>query len=719
MTRIRRFSVLLPPFLLLLSSLSGSGRAQSNSARYAFADTTLLRDTLGLSFTRLFPLADSLRIEPDSLRAISIRYRYPLARLVHLADSLAMPVDSVGPYMDRERFNALNMTGGSSNTFRYTSSYLIAQSSSTWINGADWNLTRGPFLLHNITSIDLDRFQSGPYLSLRQTRSSITEAGWKLNRDVSVGGRADLEGFDNQDPTSVQNEAETKNIFELTTRTRQHPNRALSSELNLFGGVLDLTNTRQIKRGLSGRVNGRIRTQGSWITQETGGELSGNLAHTRVPGTEFLSDTHDQASDLHGTVGVLPNSPVSFNLNFGLKNSQVQTPGDSGVIQLVRSGNNTIDAAMRLRQDNDRYVSFTGRLGTTRQRQNTGIATQLGSESTRRDKGTGAEGRYRWGNWSLDGHFTLGGAITEFPHRDANGGYGESLFARSVDGTLTRPFGERIVFKANGDVTLSSYRYYPIGGYKTLPVNNDQYRQSYRLETLYNPSATFNTAVALEVIRQLAINIPGASTAGNNEDRTYRAEWRWTYRLLPMLTATQRNLITSDYLIYSTSSVAGTSDRLSLDYTAVTSLNAVLTPRLTIDLIHNSRVQPSGTYLYQNDGLEAFAKTDEGKSYSLGARVAYTPSPTFSLSFEPNYLSVQRAGAASGVIQPQRLSKSLNLAGGVSLNLPLGRRGHLTGDIHRIFRDDRTINYSNGLGTPTPLSSTDFWSGGLQLSWDM
>ena len=47
-------------FLLAIGALPG--RAQEGSgARYAFADTTLLRDTLNLSFPRLFPLADSLQ----------------------------------------------------------------------------------------------------------------------------------------------------------------------------------------------------------------------------------------------------------------------------------------------------------------------------------------------------------------------------------------------------------------------------------------------------------------------------------------------------------------------------------------------------------------------------------------------------------------------------------------------------------------------------------
>jgi hypothetical protein len=719
MIRFRRFAVLLPPLLVGLASMSRPGRAQVSDARYAFSDSTLLRDTLGLKFVRLFPLADSLGISPDTLRALSVRYRYPLGRLVQLSDSLGMPVDSVGPYLERERYNTLSSAAVTTNAFRYNSSYSLAQSSSSWGNGSDWNYTRRSMLLHNITQINLDRYQAGQFTSLRQTRSSVTEVGWRLNADASIGGRADLSGFNSQDPTSLNNENESKGVFELTSRSRQRPGRGMSSELNLFGGVLDLTNSRQIKRGLSGRVNGRFRSQSSWLTHEIGGELSGNLAHTQVPSTSITSNTHDAASDIHGTAGVLANGPLGLNLNYSFKNSRVQTPDDSGRIQAVRSGNNSVDAALRLRQGSDRYISFNGRLGGTRQLQATGVPGQFGSESTRHDVGGGAEGRYAWGQWALDGHFTLAGAITEFPHRDATGGYGESLFVRTVAGTLTRPFGSRLTAKASGEVSLSSYRYYSIGAYKTLPTNNDQYRQSYRIEGLYGPSPRFNTSVALEVIRSLAINIPQASTAGNNEDRSYHVEWRWTYRLLPMLTATQRDLVTSDYIFYSSSSVAKTSNRLAMDYSFVTALNAVLTPRLTLDLTHNARLQPSGNYLVQSDGLEAFSKSSEGRNYTLAARVAYTPMPTVSLSFEPNYLTISRAGAVNGVVVPQRVSHSLNFAGGASLNMPLGRHAKLTGDIHRIVRDDGATNYTNGVPQVSPVSRTDYWNGGLQLTWEL
>jgi antitoxin component of MazEF toxin-antitoxin module len=216
------------------------------------------------------------------------------------------------------------------------------------------------------------------------------------------------------------------------------------------------------------------------------------------------------------------------------------------------------------------------------------------------------------------------------------------------------------------------------------------------------------------VIRSLAINLTAASTASNNEDRTYRAEWRWTYRLLPMLTATQRNLLSADYVFYNYSP---SNNRLLLDYSLVTALNAVLTPRLTLDLTHNSRVQPSGSYVTQPTGSEAFGKADENKNYTLGVRVSYTPTPGLALTLEPSYLSIARSGNVNGVVVPQRTSGTLNFSGGASVNVAVGQRGQLTGDIHRIFRDDRSTTYTGGVPVLSPLAETDYWSGGLTLTW--
>ena len=89
MKLIRRF---LPVVLVLLLGVAGSvlpGRAQAPvSRRFAFADTTLLRDTLGLRFDRLFETADSLQMLPDSLRSKMIRFRLPMVRLTQVGDNV-------------------------------------------------------------------------------------------------------------------------------------------------------------------------------------------------------------------------------------------------------------------------------------------------------------------------------------------------------------------------------------------------------------------------------------------------------------------------------------------------------------------------------------------------------------------------------------------------------------------------------------------------------
>ena len=85
----------------------------------------MLRDTLNLRFNRLFELADSLRVPPDSLPALSIRWLIPIHRLVAMADSMRVPVDSVGPVYERERYNPLAAQIASETAFTYGSTYSI------------------------------------------------------------------------------------------------------------------------------------------------------------------------------------------------------------------------------------------------------------------------------------------------------------------------------------------------------------------------------------------------------------------------------------------------------------------------------------------------------------------------------------------------------------------------------------------------------------------
>src|SRR5512132_1083708 len=98
MMLLRKLTCLLVP-AVLAASIAPRGSAQPGPAldpRFAFADTTLLRDTLGIHFDRLFQLADSLQMTPDTLRALSVRQGFSPQRMIFLAESLHTKVDSVG-----------------------------------------------------------------------------------------------------------------------------------------------------------------------------------------------------------------------------------------------------------------------------------------------------------------------------------------------------------------------------------------------------------------------------------------------------------------------------------------------------------------------------------------------------------------------------------------------------------------------------------------------
>ena len=711
MTRPRRALLLLLPLLVGLPSLVGPGRAQTPSARFAFADTTLLRDTLSLHFDGLFVLADSLGITPDTLRALSIRYRLPLARLVRLADSLAVKVDSVGAVLQRERFNPLAASSRNVTAFHYSSTYNIQQTSSTWSNGSDYNMTRGLLFVRNNTTIVMDRLKNSGAISIRQTRASATESGIKFSPDLSLGGRVNLERFNSHDPGSIRNENEAKNEFQLSMRSRQRPLTGVTSEINFFSGLLDLTNIREIKRGVNGDLNGRLRViRGSWLTHDVDGQLTGNLSRTRPPTVAVPIRTKDLSENVRGTFTLFGGAPLGLNVLYNLRDVRVETPLDSGVIQQVRSHNDGVDATARLRRDTDRFLNVVGHLSNARQI----VVGGRGSRNSKREKSASTDGRYPFVGFTLDGRFTLSRNESEFP----NSGFGESLYVRQVEGTLARRLGPRMVGKANGSVSLSSYRYFRLGaGTAQLPVKRDEYRQNYRVEGLYTKSEKFNSGIALEVTRSLLINLPSASASANNEDRIYRAEWRWSYRLLSGLTATQRNQINAHYVFYTSRSQINT---LSLDYGTLTTLNAVITPRLTVDLTHNSSVQPSGNFVTQQGGGNAFSRASETQNYTLSARIAYAPSPRVSLSMEPTYLANNRDGTLEGQSVPQRRSRSLSFSGGASINFPIGARGRLTGDIRRSYQSSQATEYASGVPRPSPRPRPlDFWNGSMQLTWDL
>ncbi len=713
MIRARRLALLLLPAALelILAVLPGHAQ-QTESSRYAFADTTLLRDTLGLHFDRLFPVADSLTLTPDTLRALSVRYRWPLERLVWLSDSLRMPVDSVGVYLARERFNPLAGAVSQLTTFRYSSGYTVQQTSNSWSNTGDYKLVLGSLFLQNTTTIQIDRYTAGTQTSLRQSRSSGTEGGWRFSPDFSLGARANLDRFNSRDPGSINNQGESKNDFQLSVRTRQQPRRGLRSEVNFFSGLLDLSNFQQIKRGASADLNGTLRLQSRYLTHDLSGQMNGNLSRTRTPNAASSARTSDLSNNLRGTLGLLPGKAVGLNLNYSIRRIRVETPADSGTTRQVRTFNSSADATLRLRQSNDRYVNATGRYGAQDQEQ----GGTLNSSSSRKDLGFGLDGRFLMAGWNLESRFSLANTRSEYPTRAATGGYGESLKVATIDGTLSRKLTRKILLRATGSVSLNSYRYYIIGDYKNPPVDRDQYRQNYRIETQYTGSTRFNSGLVLDVTRNLLVNLRAGSTASNTEATAYRAEWRWSYRLLRGLTATQNNSISADYMHFN---YTPTNDRLSMDYSTATSLNAVLSPRFTMDVRHNAKHQPSGTYTQFLDGLYYLSRSEVSDNSTLSARLAYTPSPAISFFMQPDYLAGERDASQSGTLAPTRTSRTLNFSGGASLNLPLGAKGRITGDILRTYRADRTISYTSGTPLSQPRTESDFWNGSLQISWEL
>jgi len=718
---LRRLPYLVVPITLALVAAALPGRAQeTQSARFAFADTTLLRDTLGLHFPRLFPLADSLEMLPDTLRALSIRYRWSPERLVHLADSLGLPVDSVGPVMGRERLNPLATSGTTSNDFSYNTSYSVGQRQSTWRNAADFRSTRGPAFVSNTTTIELSRPDRR---SRRQNRSTNTEVGWKLLPDLSVGGRVNLTRYDSRDPGSIYNVGERTNEYQLSIRSRQKPARTVTSEANLFAGLISKTSTgsgrvdipgtlpKSETDGASGELSARVRhTAGKWLQQEASEQLTTTRARTRAPSSvdpnlgsndrEFLF-----SNMLRGTTSLFQSAPVSFKASFSLSQFHRETPADSGSLSISRGSSTSLNGTLRVRLDNDRYLDFTRDAASSDQLP---VERRLASGGSvffrlvapgQSDQST-ISMNYLIRGWNLQGRFSL---------RHQN----KTTRTRALDGTLLRRLTSRIDLKGTANIELSSTGRFEGG----VPViDADRGVRGYRLETAYNSANKFTTAAAFGLSREARVFVPSNVSSTTTDTRRYLAEWRWSYRLLPGFTATQRNEVSANYV---TKRFLADKGNVYLNYGSFTTLNAIITPRLTINVNHEVRQQPSGDYSQFPDGIYYYSPADETRTYRIAAPVTYSPSPALSLNISPTYIATRSMGTVDGVAVPRSTNQSMSLAGGTNLNWPVTSRGRLTGGLQRSYRVDRSIAYPSGVARISPRAEFFFWSGSLQFSWQL
>lgn len=713
MTRIlRRLLILAVPVALAVGVFAPAGRAQQTPvSRYAFADTTLLRDTLDLHFDGIFPVADSLGMLPDTLRALMIRYRFPLDRLLFLADSMAVPVDSVGVVVDRERFNPLAGGRGSlpnENTLRFTSGWTTTRTISTWANTSEYRVRHGALYANNLTNVNLERYENAASTTLRQTRDMTSEAGARLSDRQSFGLWAHTMLFDSFDPKSTSNQQETLNEFKLTARSQRRGRRGASADLNLLGGYLnDDKRAIEIKRGLTGRADGRMRSVlGSWLTHDLSGGTSANLAKTRRPDAVDELRALDLATNLAGTLTLFSQRPVGFNLSYNLRRTRVDTPTDLGTVNSIRQANEGAIGTMRVRIDNERQLNFTGNAGS-------GL-TQNGRSQ---DRGGKANLRWVLRGWAVDGNYSDGRKTTDYPRQRGAYGYIERSVNRSADTQFQRALGRRLQAKLSSSISLSRFRYEATADSARPPTPRDTYRQSLRAEGRYNPTARLTSGAAFETVLSRTINIERSTSSSNTDSRTYRGEWTWSYQMLQGLTVTQSNQITADYRFYP---FAPERNTLGLTYNTLTTLNAVLTPRLSVRVAHTAQQQPRGSYTRDTaDDPESLKLSDEANNTGLRASIQYTPSPAISFTLDPAYSANVRSGTTDGVSAKQRDDRRLTLNGGVNLNLQLGRKGTLTGNISRNFDDSRSTTFDKGEPVPSPRAITDYWNGSLTLTWEL
>jgi hypothetical protein len=714
MSSLRRLAILSLALAGGLGFLGLPGPSSAQTSRFAFADTSVLRDTLGLHFDHLLEAADSLtnayqrELTPDSLRAHIIRYRLPLPRLLALSDSMHVDADSVGIFIDRERFNPLaaNYSTNGQTTFKYQTDYSIGKTTTNWHNNVDFLTQRGPMLVRNNTDVSIDRNNSTAGLSIRNTRLSTTQATWRVTPRASMGGVAKITGFDAIDPGGLADQAERTAEFQFTSQVKRPMRRGFGVDANLLAGFLNVQNVSQIKRGLSGDLNGHSRQErGDWFAHDLTADVNGNLSRTRRPTSAFTLGTHDLSGSVRGGMQVYQASPVGLNVNYQARRTTVETPTDADTVNRILTTNASVDGTVRFRVDNNRYLNVTGNLGTS---------TTL--QGTLHENGWKSQLRWVRGLWALDANGGNTLRHNQRPRQLNGGGYNDDTDDRSASVELNRPFGRRLTTKLNGEIGLSQFRSTVTADSAQPPTPRDSYRQMYRIETKYLPTETFNTTVALEVSLNRSINLPSTSTSNNTDTRSYRAEWRWSYRLLRGLTASQVNTVQSDYEFFPFSPER---NDLSLNYTSSTTLNAVITPRLSIDLTHNALQQPHGDWRVLPDGSGVLLPADENLNYTLRAQVAWQFSKGMSLNLIPEYIATDRTGTTNGEETPVRNTRRLALSGGANIDLPLGHHGHLTGDIHRIFSDDRSTTYRAGVPQPSPLAEQDYWQGGIGLSWDL
>ena len=697
--------------------------------RYATWDTTLVRDTLGLTFERLFPLSDSLRVKPEDLKFLSTRWRWSLGRLVKMADSMDVPIDSVGPIIDRERFNPLaNVSTRTS--MSYVSRYSPSASGDDWQNTLDHTLVHGAIVSNSHVDIDLHQNGRGGSNGRTEARTATSTINWKFSPRYSLGTSLSSIRNDNVSPSGLYGRADRNNALGLVANSRPPSWRGFTPNLS---GTFDLNNVDQIgfqKRGWRVSSQGQLQYSSPWVSHNL--QLRGSSSDFSASPTDpdpldeiFYPNARTRESDAHlgGTLTALRGKPVEFNLNYQLDNTRIHSltavndttrqfvPDTTTTITphtnspLNRSATSTVNAQVRIQPVSYGSMDLGWKTGSSSTENTTLVTSNNSGDNTAL---TASSRLDLVGGITVQGNFTSSKDDVRYPKRDfPRGGYAQNQHRHDLGGTITVPVAALFTMTVETDIQLTSLRYSRLGNPLSIPVANDNASQFYRIQI--SPPAIkqrLSNTIGLKVSRSQQVNLPAASTAGNTSERTYSASWSWSYLLLSGLTANQTNSLVADYTSFP---FAPTGNNVSLNYTTITTIDANVGPRLNIHTTHTSQFQPKGNYrpLVPADPAEYLSLSDEFQNYALDMNINYSVLPPFlTLNAHPSYAANTRSTSQSGALSPQRKSKSLNFGWGASVNIPVTSKGSLQGSLSRTDNSSRQIEYDASGMHVRPRSST-------------
>jgi hypothetical protein len=436
-----------------------------------------------------------------------------------------------------------------------------------------------------------------------------------------------------------------------------------------------------------------------------------------------------------GTLTAFRGKPVEFNLNYQADNNRVHalTAVNDTTRQFVsvdsvtttltprtnsplnRTSSSSLNAQVRIQPLTAGTLDLGWRIGNSSSENTTLFTTNNSGDNSaltaaaRLDLPLGV---------TMQANFTSSEDDSRYPKRDfPRGGYGQNQVRHVLGGTVNLPVSAFFTLAVETDIELTSLRFSRLGNPLTIPGASDNASQFYKL-TIIPPDARqrLSNTIWFKAARSQQVNLAAASEAGNTDERTYTANWSWTYLLLPGLAANQNNSLIADYTSFP---FLPTSNNVSLTYSTITSLTANVGPRLTIRTTHTSQFVPKGNYKPQvpNDPTQYLSLSDEFLNYALDMDINYSVLPPFlTLNAHPSYTANTRSTTQNGAISPQRGSKSLNFGWGASVNMPVGTKGNLQGSLNRSENSSRQIDYDRFGTHLQPRSSTQSLVGSLTLT---